>query len=264
MFIDTHTHIYTDDFDADRNEVVARAQAAGAKLLLLPNIDEASITPMLQLCSEYPNVCYPMMGLHPTELPNDPWPLLQQMSSMLQVANNPFIAVGEVGIDLYWDQSRRTQQIETFRFQAQLAEQLSLPLMIHSRAAHTDLVRTLLPQKNAISGVFHCFGGNQEEAEELLRTFPNFVLGIGGVITFKKSILPSVLHSTVPLSRIVIETDAPYLAPTPHRGKRNEPCYLPLVIDKLSEIYEQPKEVIEQTLLDNTYRIFTKLKALKT
>ena len=260
MFIDTHTHIYTEEFDVDRSEVVARAIQAGAKALLLPNIDAASINPMLQLCQEYPNFCYPMMGLHPTELPKDPLPLLEQMKQMLQATDCPFVAVGEVGIDLYWDSSRRSEQIDTFRYQAEWADSLSLPLMVHSRAAHAELVSTLLPLKDSLSGVFHCFGGSSEEAEELLRNFPHFMLGIGGVLTFKKSKLPSVLRSTVPLPRIVVETDAPYLAPTPHRGSRNEPSYIPLIIEKLSEIYELPTEEIEQTLLENTYKTFTKIK----
>lgn len=257
MFIDTHTHIYTEEFDADRKEVVERAKAAGAKALLLPNIDEASIAPMLQLCHEYPSFCYPMMGLHPTELPADPWPVVERMSQLLQAPDSPYIAVGEVGIDLYWDDSRRAEQVEVFRAQALLAERLSLPLMVHSRAAHADLVEVLRPLKDTLSGIFHCFGGTAEEASELLHTFPHFMLGIGGTVTFKKSTLPAVLHDEVPLSRIVVETDAPYLAPTPNRGKRNEPSFIPLVIDKLRDIYELPQEVVEQMLISNTQTIFT-------
>lgn len=256
VYIDTHTHIYTEEFSSDRNEVVQRAIQAGAKALLLPNIDEASISPMLQLCQDYPCMCYPMMGLHPTELPPDPWPTLEYMSQLLQAPNSPYIAVGEVGIDLYWDQSRRNEQIETFRYQAELSERLSLPLMVHSRNAHADLVHTLLPFKDTLSGVFHCFGGTVEEASELLHTFPHFMLGIGGTLTFKKSTLPAVLRSTVPLSRLVVETDAPYLAPTPNRGKRNEPSYVPFVIEKLSDIYERPVKDIELILFNNTLQTF--------
>ncbi len=255
-FIDTHTHIYTEEFEADRKEVVARAVEAGAERLLLPNIDEASIAPMLQLCECYPHLCRPMMGLHPTGLPADPWSLLDRMEQLLAAPGNPYVAVGEVGIDLYWDDSRREEQIATFAHQAQWAEKYNLPLMIHSRSAHRELVATLRPYAQSLTGVFHCFGGSAEEAEELLRLFPHFVLGIGGVLTFKKSKLPAVLHSVVPLSRIVVETDAPYLTPTPHRGERNEPSYVPFIINKLAEVYDLPTEQVEQTLIANTNRIF--------
>lgn len=255
-FIDTHTHIYTEEFDDDRSEIVERAQAAGAEHLLLPNIDEASIPAMLRLCEDYPGFCLPMMGLHPTELPENPWALLDQMESLISEEASPYIAVGEVGIDLYWDDSRREEQIKVFRHQIEWAVNYDLPLMIHTRAAHRDLVNTLLPFKNTVSGVFHCFGGTADEAHELLSNFPNFVLGIGGIVTFKKSKLPAVLHSEVPLNRIVVETDAPYLAPTPHRGTRNEPSYTPLVIEKLSEIYELPAEEVSLHLLKTTKAMF--------
>ncbi len=259
QFIDTHTHIYSEEFDNDRAEVVERAIKAGAQMLLLPNIDEASIDAMMQLCQRYPVLCRPMMGLHPTELPADPAPLLCRMEQMLSQPNHPFVAVGEVGVDLYWDKTRRDEQIEVFRQQAQWAVHYVLPLMVHTRSAHRELVDTLLPLKDELTGVFHCFGGTAEEAEELLNTFPGFVLGIGGVLTFKKSKLPAVLHATVPLHRIVVETDAPYLTPHPYRGQRNEPCHIPLVIAKLAEIYDLPIEQVEQTLLDTTHRIFPKL-----
>lgn len=259
QFIDTHTHIYSEEFDNDRAEVVERAIKAGAQMLLLPNIDEASIDAMMQLCQRYPVLCRPMMGLHPTELPADPAPLLCRMEQMLSQPNHPFVAVGEVGVDLYWDKTRRDEQIEVFRQQAQWAVHYVLPLMVHTRSAHRELVDTLLPLKDELTGVFHCFGGTAEEAEELLNTFPGFVLGIGGVLTFKKSKLPAVLHATVPLHRIVVETDAPYLTPHPYRGQRNEPYHIPLVIAKLAEIYDLPIEQVEQTLLDTTHRIFPKL-----
>ncbi len=261
-YIDTHTHIYTEEFDADRSEVITRAQRAGARMLLLPNIDEASIHPMLHLCQEYPGLCHPMIGLHPTELPTDPQPVLQRMEHMLQQPDHPFCAVGEVGIDLYWDQSRRGEQITTFAQQAEWAIRYHLPLMIHSRSAHRDLVNTLLPLREELTGVFHCFGGTAEEAEELLTTFPGFVLGIGGVVTFKKSKLPAVLHTSVPLSRIVVETDAPYLTPHPYRGERNEPSRIPLVIAKLSEIYDQPHPQVEQQLIETTLRTFPRISPI--
>ena len=262
QFIDTHTHIYTEEFNDDRREVVERAKAAGARLLLLPNIDEASVEPMLRLCGEYPEFCFPMMGLHPTELPADPEPLLRRMEQLLAAEGNPYVAVGEVGIDLYWDSSRRDEQVECFRRQAEWAVRFGLPLMVHSRAAHRELVDTLRPMGNDLSGVFHCFGGTADEARELLDTFPRFVLGIGGVLTFKRSALPDVLRQAVPLQRIVVETDAPYLAPTPHRGKRNEPSYIPLVVNALADVYGLPVEAVERQLLENTLRTFPKLPRL--
>lgn len=258
-FIDTHTHIYGEEFATDRAEVVERAMNAGAQRLLLPNIDEDSIKPMMQLCQAYPNLCRPMMGLHPTELPVDPWPVLEHMEHLLTEEGHPFVAVGEVGVDLYWDDTRREEQIAVFKRQAEWAARFHLPLMVHTRSAHRELVDTLLPLKDDLCGVFHCFGGTADEANELLSTFERFVLGIGGVLTFKKSKLPAVLRSVVPINRIVVETDAPYLTPMPYRGKRNEPAYIPFVVAKLAEVYDVPLEQMEETLLSNTHHVFGNL-----
>ncbi len=260
MYIDTHTHIYTEEFDADRDDVVARARQAGAEKLLLPNIDEGSIGPMTELCRRYPGYCFPMMGLHPTELPDDPAPLLDRMEAALAEPGHPYVAVGEVGLDFYWDSSRREEQITVFSRQAEWAVRFGLPLMVHSRAAHRDLVDTLLPFADRLTGVFHCFSGSAETATELLAKFPGFSLGIGGVLTFKKAKLPAVLRSSVPLSRIVVETDAPYLTPAPHRGERNEPSYVPFVISRLAEIYETSVEETERQLYENTLRVFPRLR----
>ena len=255
-FIDTHTHIYTEEFRDDLDDVVGRAVRAGATHLLLPNIDEASITPMLQLCTRYPGLCLPMIGLHPTELPPDPEPLLRSMEQRLEQPGHPFIAVGEVGVDLYWDSSRREEQMEVFRRQAGWAAEHRLPLVVHTRSAHREVVETLRPWAACLTGVFHCFGGTAAEAAELLTLFPGFVLGIGGVLTFKKSALPEILRAEVPLDRLVVETDAPYLAPTPHRGRRNEPAYIPLVIAKLAEVYGLPADEVALRLHATTCRLF--------
>lgn len=260
MYIDTHCHIYTEDFDTDREQVIDRARKAGAKALLLPNIDGASIEPMLQTCRQWEGFCLPMLGLHPTELPADPQPVLERMERMLGAQDHPYVAVGEVGIDLYWDSSRRAEQISVLRRQAEWAVSCGLPLMIHSRSAHRDIVETLRPLAARLTGVFHCFGGTADEAAELLRTFPGFVLGIGGVVTFKKSTLPHALQTAVPLDRIVVETDSPWLAPAPHRGTRNEPAHIPLVLEKLSAIYGRTMEETEATLMRTTLRIFPKLR----
>lgn len=256
-FIDTHTHIYTAEFDADRDAVVARAVGAGARALLLPNIDEASLGPMLSLCAAQPALCRPMLGLHPTELPDDPAATLDRMERLLDEPSHPFVAVGEVGIDLYWDASRRDEQIAVLRRQTEWAVRHALPLVIHSRAAHADIVGTLRPYAGQLAGgVFHCFGGTAEEAQELLGLFPTFALGIGGTVTFRKSTLPEVLRTAVPLSRLVVETDAPYLAPTPHRGHRNEPAYVPLVLRKLAEIYGVSAEEAAAATTRTAQRIF--------
>ena len=259
--IDTHTHIYGEEFDEDRTAVITRALEAGVRYLLLPNIDAASWKPMLQLCESHPGVCFPMLGLHPTDLPENPQSLLDRMEQELENAAHPYVAIGEVGIDLYWNDTRATEQVAALQRQAEWAIRYNLPLIIHSRAAHRLLVDTLLPFADKLpGGIFHCFGGTAEEAKELLSVFPRFVLGIGGVVTFKKSSLPEVLKTQVPLSRIVLETDAPYLAPTPYRGKRNEPAYLTLVKQKLAEIYDVSPTEVERATTETTLRTFPKLK----
>lgn len=263
MFIDTHTHLYTEEFDEDREEVVARAREAGACGLFLPNIDEASIEPMMKMVASYPDLCRPMIGLHPTELPDNPTRLLDKMEAMAFAKESPFIAIGEVGIDLYWDKSRKEEQIAVFKRQAEWADALQMPLMVHSRKAHRDIVNTLLPFAERLTGVFHCFSGSMEEARELLTRFPGFSLGIGGVLTFKNANLPATLKAAVPLDRIVLETDAPYLAPTPHRGKRNEPTFVPLVIARLAEIYQLTIEETETVILEHTKKLFPKWDKLR-
>ncbi len=260
MFIDTHTHIYTEEFDADRADVVARAVAAGAEALLLPNIDEASIPRMADLCRDYPSLCFLMMGLHPTELPPDPLPVLRRMEQLLAKPDHPYVAIGEVGVDLYWDSSRRDDQLAVLREQAAWAVRYDLPLVVHCRSAHREIVENLAPFASALpGGVFHCFGGTADEARELLRLFPRFVLGIGGTVTFKKSTLPAVLAAAVPLSRIVVETDAPYLAPTPHRGRRNEPAYIPLILARLADVYHQSASEIASATTATARRVFSRI-----
>lgn len=247
-FIDTHTHIYSAEFDADRDAVVSRARAAGAEALLLPCEDAASIPRMLRLCADYPGFCFPMMGLQPEELPADPWPLVEEMGRLLHEAGAPYIAVGEVGLDYYWDDTRKAEQIAVLREEVGWACELGLPLSIHCRSAQADLLQVLRPRAAELhGGVFHCFSGTADEARELLE-LPGFYLGIGGIVTFRRSTLPETLAAAVPLSRLVVETDAPYLTPTPLRGKRNEPAYIPHIIDKLAEIYATtPADVAHAT-----------------
>lgn len=262
-FIDTHTHLYSEEFDSDRVTVVERALQVGAKKLFLPNCNEESVDPMLQMCRDYPGVCYPMLGLHPTEMSSDPDAELDRLEALLQQtagktnASSPrFIGIGEVGIDLYWDSSRREEQIRVFSRQVEWALQYELPLMIHARSAQKEVIDVLRPYRTtSLKGVFHCFTGTADEAAELLN-FSGFSLGIGGVLTFKKSALPASLPAAVPLDRIVLETDAPYMAPVPHRGKRNESSFLPAVILKLAEIYGVSSAEVCRCTTQTALRIF--------
>lgn len=253
--IDTHSHIYVEEFADDVDEVVSRAQQAGVEKILLPNINRESIEPMLALCHRYPGYLYPMMGLHPEDVKEDWEQLLSEMETMLQQPGNPFVAVGEVGLDFYWDKTFCEEQKKAFDAQIQWAVRYGLPLMIHCRDAHDELLEALAPYKGTgLKGVFHCFGGTPEQAHALLE-HEGFVLGIGGVLTFKKSPLPAVLVETS-LDRIVVETDAPYLAPVPYRGKRNESAYCVEVFKKLAELYQvTPQEVSIRTNM-NVRRIF--------
>lgn len=256
--IDTHTHIYTPEFDSDRADVVARARAAGVSGVLLPCIDASSVEPMMEMTAGYPGFAHPMLGLHPTELPENPDEVLDAMEGRLEQSAGDFVAVGEVGLDFYWDTSRREQQIAAFVRQTGWAVRFGLPLMIHSRSAHRELVNNLLPFEPDLvrGGVFHCFSGSAEEATELLRRFPRFVLGIGGVLTFRNCRLSQTLADVVPIDRIVLETDAPYLAPVPHRGRRNEPAFLTLVVERLSIVYGIAPEEVARTTTATARRIF--------
>lgn len=257
--IDTHSHIYGPEFEEDRELVVQRARQAGVERILLPNINEESIEPMLSLCRSNPGYCYPMMGLHPEDVTDDYLQVLSRMEALLEDPSHPYIAVGEVGLDFYWDASYKQQQIDAFSRQIEWAVRYGLPLMIHSRSAHSELVQALRPyMSEGVSGVFHCFGGTLEEAQELL-TFDGFVLGIGGVSTFKKSPLPDVLRH-ISLQRIVLETDSPYLAPTPYRGKRNESAYVVEVMRKMADIYNVTPEEVEKVTNANVKRVFPRMK----
>lgn len=257
--IDTHSHIYVPEFSEDVDDVVARARQAGIERIFMPNINMQSVEPMLDLCRRYPGYLYPMMGLHPEDVRDDWAQVLSEMEVLLQQPGHPFVAVGEVGLDFYWDKTYCKEQKMAFDAQIQWAMRYNLPLMIHCRDAHEDVLALLEPYRNAgLKGVFHCFGGTPEQARELL-SHEGFALGIGGILTFKKSPLPAVLEE-VSLDRIVVETDAPYLAPVPYRGKRNESAYCVEVFKKLAELYQvTPQEVSIQTNT-NVRRIFGMLK----
>ena len=252
--IDTHSHIYGPEFDDDRAEVLQRARLAGVDKVLLPNINEESIARMLQVAKEYPDMCYPMMGLHPEDVKEDWAQVLDRMEMQL----DGMIAVGEVGLDFYWDTTFRKEQIEAFDRQICWAVERNLPLVIHMRKAEQELLEVMERHKSdGLRGVFHCFGGSRETASRMLK-HEGFVLGIGGVVTFKNSRLAETLRH-VPLDRIVLETDAPYLAPVPCRGKRNEPSYVAHVARFLSDIYNVSEEEVNDVTNLAVKRVFGSL-----
>ena len=252
--IDTHSHIYGPEFDDDRAEVLQRARLAGVDKVLLPNINEESIARMLQVAKEYPDMCYPMMGLHPEDVKEDWAQVLERMEMQL----DGMIAVGEVGLDFYWDTTFRKEQIEAFDRQICWAVERNLPLVIHMRKSEQEVLEVMERHKSdGLRGVFHCFGGSKETASRMLK-HEGFVLGIGGVVTFKNSRLAETLRY-VPLDRIVLETDAPYLAPVPYRGKRNEPSYVAHVARFLSDIYNVSEEEVNDVTNLAVKRVFGSL-----
>ena len=254
-FIDTHTHLDGEEFDADRNLVIERAQEAGVSKVFVPAIDMKSVKTVLDTCQRYPGYAYPMIGLHPEEVRADWSSVLDEMHQMLKTGH-PFIAIGEVGLDYYWSREFEHEQLQAFERQVEWSIETRLPLMIHCRKGQNEMVKLLNQYRDQLpGGVFHCFTGNEKEAEELLQ-FNNFVLGIGGVLTFKKSHLPEVLPAVVPLDRIVIETDSPYMAPVPMRGKRNESAYVKYVLERLALAYGVDDSEVAEATNANAERIF--------
>lgn len=255
QFIDTHTHLDGTEFDADRDEVMERARAAGVSKVFLPAIDLKSVETVLAVSRKYEGYAYPMIGLHPEEVGADWENVLQRMREYI-VPGHPFIAIGEVGLDFYWTRDNEREQLAAFERQVEWSVETRLPLMIHCRKAQNEMVAVMRRYQNELpGGVFHCFTGNEKEAEQLL-DFHNFVLGIGGVLTFKKSHLPEVLPASVPLSRIVLETDSPYMAPVPKRGERNESAYVEFVLKRLAEAYGVEYEDVARQTNENVERVF--------
>lgn len=258
-FIDTHTHLDGEEFATDRPEVIARAKAAGVGRVFIPAIDAKSVATVLEVCHQYPGYAYPMIGLHPEEVREDWADQLDTMQTMLDADRNgkqEFIAIGEVGLDYYWSREYEHEQLLAFERQVQWAIEYRLPLMIHCRKGQNEMVKLLRKyEQELVGGVFHCFTGNQNEAQELLG-FERFSLGIGGVLTFKSSHLRDDLPAVVPLSRIVLETDSPYMAPVPHRGKRNESAYVADVMHCLAASYGVSDDEVAQQTNRNVERIF--------
>ena len=252
LFVDTHTHIYDRDFDADRAEVVQRALDNGVGVMLLPNVDASTMAPMMETHEQFPECTRVMMGLQPEEVKGDYKQVLAVMEKELE--KDIFIGVGEVGLDFYWDTTFEKEQIDAFETQLDWAKQLSLPLSIHCRNAFSFMARLLEKhQDGGLHGVMHCFTGTEEEARVYLEL--GFHLGLGGVTTYKNCSVRDYLHN-IPLDRIVLETDAPYLSPVPHRGQRNEPAFLVDTAKKIAEIYEMSVEEIAETTTNNAKTLF--------
>lgn len=255
-FIDTHTHIDGEEFVEDLDAVVARAREAGAEALFVPGINEQSIASVRDVCGRFPGYCYGMIGLHPEDVKADYNEVLDRMYAELKANTKEWIAVGEVGLDYYWSREFEKEQLEAFERQVKWSIETRLPLMIHCRKAQNEMVKILREYKEELpGGVFHCFTGNEIEARELLE-FERFCLGIGSVLTFKKSNLPQTLPAVVPLERIVLETDAPYMAPVPHRGERNESAYVVNVMEKMAECYQTTPEEVARITTENAKRLF--------
>lgn len=257
-FIDTHAHLDGTEFAEDRATVVQRAKDAGASQVFIPAIDLPSLDTVMDFCRQFPGFAYPMVGLHPEEVKADWQEVLSAMHPHLSDVG--VIAIGEVGLDFYWSREFEKEQMTAFEEQVRWSVETRLPLMIHCRKAQNELVNILRRyQKELPGGVFHCFTGNENEARQLLE-FENFVLGIGGVLTFKKSHLPEVLPAVVPLSRIVLETDAPYMAPVPKRGERNESSFIPYIIARLADAYGVEEEEVARQTNENVGRVFPKVR----
>lgn len=251
-FVDTHNHLYLEQFDQDRDEAVERAIKAGVKYMLLPNVDEETTGPLLQLHEKYPENCLPMMGLHPTSVKPGFEKILETMKE--RFTSTKFCAVGETGLDLYWDATHFELQVQSFRAQIDWALEFDLPLVIHSRNSTTEIMDVLEDYRGtALKGVMHCFPGNVQQAQWF--TDMGFLLGIGGVVTYKKSAMAEVVKE-VPLEKIILETDAPYLPPVPYRGKRNEPAYVPLIADKIAELKGISREMVAEETTKAAHALF--------
>lgn len=266
--VDTHTHLDGEEFDEDRSEVIMRAKEAGVGMVFLPAIDVKTSEAVLKLSHEYPGYAYPMVGLHPEEVKADWKEQLKKIEAILDEHltavdglngikyKSDYIAIGEIGLDFYWSREFEKEQLEAFEKQVEWSCETGLPLMIHCRKAQNEMLHILRKWKDKLpGGVFHCFTGNQQEAKELLE-YDNFVLGIGGVSTFKSSHLREDLPAVVPLERIVLETDSPYMAPVPYRGKRNESAFVVQVMKTLATAYGVSEEEVAKVTNQNVERVF--------
>ena len=252
IITDTHTHLYSEEFGEDRNEMIQRAIDAGVSRFFIPAIDSTCTESMYELEKNYPNAIFLMTGLHPTYVKDNYLVELQHVEN--ELAKRKFYAIGEIGIDLYWDKTHLPQQQIAFRRQIQLARQYKLPIVIHCREAFDEIFEILEEEKSAdLFGIFHCFSGTYEQALQAISY--NMKLGIGGVVTFKNGKIDQFLNQ-IDLKHIVLETDSPYLAPIPYRGKRNESSYIVNVVDKLAQIYSLSANEIAAITTENSKAIF--------
>ena len=250
--IDTHTHLYSEEFDKDRAEMIARAKAAGVTRCFIPAIDSSYTERMFQLKNEYPDYVFLMNGLHPCNVKENYKEELTHVENLMPT--HSFCAIGEIGIDLYWDKTFLKEQQEAFAWQIQLAKKHQLPIVIHCREAFEEVFEVLESEKgDDLFGIFHCFSGTEAQAHRAIGY--GLHLGIGGVVTFKNGNIDKFLRN-IDLQHIVLETDSPYLAPVPYRGKRNESAYIVQVADKLSDIYELPVDEIKRITTENATKIF--------
>lgn len=252
LFVDTHTHLYSEQFKNDRKESVERAIKNGVEYLFLPNVDVESIQPMLDLVWDFPNNCFPMMGLHPCSVDAQVESHLFQIQKWFK--KRKFWAVGEIGLDYYWSTEFKNEQIAAFKKQIQWAIQLDLPIVIHSRNSNEDVISIIQEMKHPkLRGIFHCFSGDASQAKQVVDA--GFLLGLGGVLTYKNGGLPEAI-ADISLEHIVLETDAPYLAPVPHRGKRNESYYLLDVARKLAELKSVGLHTVAEITTANAKKLF--------
>lgn len=253
MYIDTHTHLYSEQFNEDRTEMIQRAIAAGVERMYMPNIDLSSVEGMHALEKQFPENCFAMMGLHPCSVDAN-WELILAKMRLL-LDKRPYVAIGEIGIDLYWDKTFVAEQKEAFRTQINWAKELRIPIVIHARDSFPEIYE-VLDQENdeRLKGIFHCFTGNEQDVKKIL-DYKGFLFGIGGVVTYKKSDLPETLKH-IPLEKLLLETDAPYLAPTPFRGKRNESAYVIHTAEKIAEILDLPLNKLKEITTQNAMNLF--------
>lgn len=257
--IDTHCHIDEEAFDADREEVIARQQQSGVEAMIVPGVNAASINTVLDVCHAHPDYCYPALGLHPEDVKADWQEQLAIVEQAIRAHKDELVAIGEIGLDYYWDKTYKDGQKEVLRRQLLLARELDLPVILHNREATEDILSIVKeivnrPSSNRqLKGVFHCFNGSRETVEEILKM--GFYIGIGGVLTFKNSKLAEKLD-VVPMERILLETDAPYMAPVPHRGERNESRFMIHVAERLAQVYNCTLESVIMVTNLNAKQLF--------
>ena len=252
MFVDTHSHIYSEEFSSDRNEVIVNALKSGVNTIILPNIDSSTIKPMLDLADSGPNMFIPLIGLHPTSVKEDFKKELEIMEYWLNKRN--FLGIGEIGIDLYWDKTFINEQTEAFRIQIGWAKKAGIPIVIHVRDSFPEVFEVIEKEKDeSLRGVFHSFTGNLEQADKVIEL--GFKIGVGGIVTFRNSGMDEVVKQ-ISLQHIVIETDSPWLAPVPYRGKRNESAHVALIADKIASLHEISLEEVGRITTHNAKQLF--------